>query len=323
MGMPIYLAAIDIGSHAIRMVIGRIETETHQLILINSSRKFVRLGQSVFETGMVTEDYQERLLEVLRGFKKKINAFPQTQIFAVATSAMRDAQNQREVVKKIQEKIGISIHIISGNQEADYITHGVQSCVDWGSESAILADLGGGSLEISIFDGPHLSFRKSFDWGTLRLIQWMKQYRHSEWELPGYLDGLIEELRTSLQGIPFKADHFILTGGTAKVIARMSHQLYQSPMDPNFFKFQWTDFQNIKLRLLETPLIQLVMQGEFSRDRMDVILPATFVFNALGMAAGNPSITVPMASLKEGVLVSVAKHQFSMNPLSLVLKKGG
>ena len=114
------LAAIDIGSNAVRLLISRVYKVDGKPFFSKEElvRIPVRLGEDVFSTGQISEVKIEKLKNTLTGFKSLMLAYEVANYKAVATSAMRDAQNGPEIIKALSEEPGIKITIIDGNKEA-------------------------------------------------------------------------------------------------------------------------------------------------------------------------------------------------------------
>ncbi|MCH5598176.1 Ppx/GppA phosphatase family protein [Niabella ginsengisoli] len=148
------LAAIDIGSNAARLLITDVSLDKKkqpEFIKSNLIRVPLRLGFDVFETGEISSVRAGRLIETMKAYKHLLNAYEIKHLKACATSAMRDAKNSTEILKKVKKETGIDIEIISGDVEAAliYETH-----IAEGLEKEILylyIDVGGGSTEITFF----------------------------------------------------------------------------------------------------------------------------------------------------------------------------
>lgn len=161
-------AAIDIGTNAVRLKIGRF-LDDGTLSILHSEREGIRPGEGVFETGTMSENAVERLVRTLEIFNEiceQYGAIPR----AVATSAMRDASNRAEVVKRARKEAGVDIEIISGREEARLISLGAL----WGTKGRVknlLVDIGGGSTEVALCAGDHPTELWSLSIGAVRLTE--------------------------------------------------------------------------------------------------------------------------------------------------------
>ena len=168
----IQFAAIDIGSNAVRLLIKSIEpgdsTETFTKVLM--VRVPLRLGQESFVTGKISNEKAKQLVRLMKAFKQLIKIYDITDYRACATAAMRDAKNAKELVKEISKETNIKIEIISGQEEAAiiYESHFADSLNK--DLNYIYVDVGGGSTEISVITKGELIESKSYDIGTVRLL---------------------------------------------------------------------------------------------------------------------------------------------------------
>jgi exopolyphosphatase / guanosine-5'-triphosphate,3'-diphosphate pyrophosphatase len=168
------LAAIDIGSNAARLLISEIiigpqgKTEFIKLALV---RVPLRLGFDVFDKGEITPTKVDKIIKTLKSYKLLLDVYEVKNWKACATSAMRDAANAPEIIKKVKAETGIEIEVISGDKEASlvYENHIAENMDS--SESYLYIDVGGGSTELTFFSDGKLIFKKSFDIGTIRLLK--------------------------------------------------------------------------------------------------------------------------------------------------------
>jgi exopolyphosphatase/guanosine-5'-triphosphate,3'-diphosphate pyrophosphatase len=129
------------------------------------------LGEDVFEIGKISKEKSKHTLDTIKAFKLIAKIFEVNRIRAVATSAMREAANSEKIIKKVEEKTGIAIEVISGQEEADLI-FGTFLLLDFDKENPfVVIDVGGGSTEISFFNSGKKVASKSFEVGTIRLLK--------------------------------------------------------------------------------------------------------------------------------------------------------
>jgi exopolyphosphatase/guanosine-5'-triphosphate,3'-diphosphate pyrophosphatase len=165
--------AIDIGTNAARLLIGEVcQSEDHNYVKkISYTRIPLRLGEDVFEIGKISKEKSKHTLDTIKAFKLIAKIFEVNRIRAVATSAMREAANSEKIIKKVEEKTGIAIEVISGQEEADLI-FGTFLLLDFDKENPfVVIDVGGGSTEISFFNSGKKVASKSFEVGTIRLLK--------------------------------------------------------------------------------------------------------------------------------------------------------
>ena len=168
------LAAIDIGSNAARLLISDVVPGTKanpEFIKMALVRVPLRLGFDVFDKGEISPLRTDKIIKTIKSYKYLLDVYEVKHLKACATSAMRDAVNSTEIIKKIKAETGIEIEIISGQEEASliYENHIAENLNK--DESYLYIDVGGGSTELTFFSDGKLIFKESFDIGTIRLLK--------------------------------------------------------------------------------------------------------------------------------------------------------
>ena len=170
------LAAIDIGSNAARLLIA---DPSHDQLgktifnKLNLVRVPLRLGFEVFEKGEISKEKRGMILQTMKAYNHLMNAYGVTHSIACATSAMRDATNSQDIIRKVKMETGIEIDIISGDIEASIIYENhVAEQMDT-DHSYLYMDVGGGSTELTFFAENRLVAKKSFNIGTIRILKEM------------------------------------------------------------------------------------------------------------------------------------------------------
>ena len=162
------IAAVDVGSNAIRVSIAHADMHAKTYTLVHEERHALRLGADVFNTGFLSETTLQAMTSCFLSIKALLKKHGVVRTYAVATSAMREARNRDEAVERIFNITGLLLHIIEGVEEARLGRLALKSLADMLGNDVLLMDLGGGSLEISRgFDKPGVSFPL----GSVRLLQ--------------------------------------------------------------------------------------------------------------------------------------------------------
>ena len=168
------LAVVDCGTNTFTLHIARFDTGGWKSVF--RQRRFVRLGHDSFRTGRLSPLRMRRGLDVLSSFRETALNFGVTHVRAIGCSALRDAANGAEFVRRAGER-GWAIEVIDGAQEAEWIQRGVADTVPQdvlGSDAALTLDIGGGSVEAVLWDGQAVHGRFSLDLGVARLTDWIK-----------------------------------------------------------------------------------------------------------------------------------------------------
>ena len=168
------LAAIDIGSNAVRLLISEVSVDDKKIASftkVSLVRVPLRLGFEVFENGEISIHKSELLMYTMKAYINLMKAYQVKYVKAIATSAMREASNSSEVIAMVKKETGIEIEVISGSDEAAFIYENhVAENLDK-EHSYLYIDVGGGSTELTFLSNNKLIFKDSFDIGTIRLLK--------------------------------------------------------------------------------------------------------------------------------------------------------
>lgn len=170
----INIAAIDIGSNGARLLIKQfdpeVSTENGRIKKLMFIRVPLRLGKDVFSLGKISKERERMMMHMMKGFKQFMKLHNVEHYRACATSAMRDAENGKKVMGKIEEETGIRLEIIKGQEEAQLLVNNLVEKTDSNEGNFAYIDVGGGSTEVSLIHDGHLAESMSYNIGTLRLI---------------------------------------------------------------------------------------------------------------------------------------------------------
>ena len=166
---PLAVGVVDLGSNAIRVEIARSD-DAGATQVVESQRATVSFGRDVFLTGSISDPTLDAAIEVLAGFRSACDRHGVSEITAIATAAMREAENRQDAVARIRSETGIDVSVISGNEEARLLVRAVRTRLDLGSGQSLLVDLGGGSVEVALIDGGDVVFVQSYPIGALRVL---------------------------------------------------------------------------------------------------------------------------------------------------------
>ncbi|MBZ5553477.1 MAG: Ppx/GppA family phosphatase [Acidobacteriia bacterium] len=164
------IAAIDVGSNSIHMIL----VESHDGIdfeIVDREKEMVRLGSGVFETRLLSEAAMVRAEQCLRNYRRLAERLRTDRIIAYATSAVREARNGGDFISRIHERVGIHLQLITSAQEARLITLAVQQSINFRGRRALLIDIGGGSVELSLCDSKQTFLSESRKLGVIRLTE--------------------------------------------------------------------------------------------------------------------------------------------------------
>jgi exopolyphosphatase/guanosine-5'-triphosphate,3'-diphosphate pyrophosphatase len=167
-------AVIDLGTNTFNITIG--EVKKNQLQIALNIEVPVRLGMDGINNNNITPEAMSRGMLALEKFKHYIDEFKITDVYAYATSALRNAKNGSTFVNNVKEKYGISINTISGIEEAELIFKGAFNAFKFPEENVLIMDIGGGSVEFIVAENEEIKFVYSAECGAVRLMQMFDVY---------------------------------------------------------------------------------------------------------------------------------------------------
>lgn len=288
-------AAIDIGSNAVRLLIGDVvERDDHPVIKKTSLvRVPIRLGADVFDNGAISPAKRDQLIKSLKAFRLLTEVHGAHYLRCCATSAMREATNSAEVLARVEKESGIHIEMIDGRTEADLImsTFWTQDLLK--DRSYLYIDVGGGSTELTWIANGRRKHSSSFKVGTVRLLQ--HKVDESEWVA---MSGFLSEIRSS--GAKLTA---IGTGGNINRIFKENRNGYGEPLSR-------ADIRKQRDRIAAYSFEDRVKQLRLRPDRADVIIPAANIFLRVMEEAGIEEVFVPKVGLADGIVYDLYTKQY-------------
>jgi exopolyphosphatase/guanosine-5'-triphosphate,3'-diphosphate pyrophosphatase len=167
---PLRLAAVDVGSNAIRFLAAEFRALGEYEVL-EEERVGVRLGHDVFLTGRLTGDAVDAAVQAIGRFRGRMEALGVTHYRAVATSATREARNGADLVARVRKEAGIELEVITGQEEARLVYLTIANRIPLGDDRWITVDVGGGSVEVSLVDATGILWSESHVMGSVRLLE--------------------------------------------------------------------------------------------------------------------------------------------------------
>lgn len=299
---PIRMASVDIGSNAIRLFVAQ-KLKSGRIKVLEDKRASVRLGKDVFAHGRIRSVTRDELARALKKFRKTCDELGVAKIKAVGTSALRDSKNGRQVIDHLKSRTGIQVDVINGQREALLLHRAVSETVDLKNRTAVLVDMGGGSLEIVLSRRGRIVFKESLPIGTVRLL--------AKVGVKGGYEDFAARVRTpiyALRAHMFDAriqpvDLLVGTGGNLRSLGKLAYRLGLSRSRNRFTRHGLEVLTQKLFRLnLETRMKRFQMR----KDRADVILPAAVVTLELMRIFDIKSIVVPNVGIKNGLFFESA-----------------
>jgi exopolyphosphatase/guanosine-5'-triphosphate,3'-diphosphate pyrophosphatase len=306
------IAAIDAGSNGIRLAVARLGPDGLVQVL-SSSRAPVRLGADAFAHGQITESTMQAATDAFVRFQKVTADLMVTHLRAVATSALREARNSDVLVDRIARETGIQVEIISGEEESRLIHQAVTRVVDLRGRRAMLIDIGGGSVEVTLTEGENIVSSESYRMGTVRLLQKFGAEGRS-WSA---FNRMVKEYAGATRR---RLDHEIGRQGVELCIGTGGNIEEMGELAKKLFRRDSARLITLKDLAELTELLGGMTAGERATrfnlrpDRADVIMPACFVLQSLAKTAGVREVLIPGVGLKDGILWDLAAQASPQPP---------
>jgi exopolyphosphatase/guanosine-5'-triphosphate,3'-diphosphate pyrophosphatase len=298
------IAAIDVGSNAMRMVVGRIVYDG-KVEVVENLRLPVRLGQDAFTTGIISEEVAQLTVDAFTRFGRVADNHKVEKIRAIATSAMREAENSNLLIDRIARSTGIEIETISGEEEARLIHLAVSQAVSLKNKRALLIDIGGGSVEVTLSQNGKILSTESYSMGTVRLLKKLGGEKNAALPFYKLAQEYVEAARRRIdRELGYKKiDLCIGTGGNIEEMGRLREKLFKGDGDRLITLEELDKLVEVLSRMrVEERIHKLKLKP----DRADVILPASIVLQMIAHEAKIKEVIVPNIGLKDGVLWDMA-----------------
>src|SRR5689334_19977 len=197
------IAAIDIGTNSIHMIVVQVRPDL-SFEVVDREKEMVRLGAGGLDGRSLTPTAATAALQTLTKFRRLADSHKVDEIVAAATSAIREADNGGDLLAEVAQRTGIQVRVISGSEEARLIHMAAVYGVQLGGSPAVVIDIGGGSVEVTLGTGSHLAHARSFKLGVIRLTERFvrtdplssrderRMVKHINKEIGGHLDSIAD-----------------------------------------------------------------------------------------------------------------------------------
>lgn len=299
------IAAIDAGTNGIRLAIAEI-LPTGEIIRLDNHREAIRLGVDAFERGEFSAETIDTAVKGFKRFRKAIEKYNVTHLRAVATSAARESRNTPELVRQIRQQTGIELAVIDGIEEAQLVFAAVNSEIPLEGKSALLIDMGGGSVEVTVARNGLAVGCESLRVGTVRLLQRIREGKLDESDV----DRLIERYRGSVRSLvnaeleDAPLDLCIGTGGNIVRMGKLRVQLLGKVKNR---KMKLSDLDSIIAQLTPMTLDERMKKLSMRPDRADVIVIACIIMRMILSEVPTQRVLIPQVGLKDGLLYRLAR----------------
>lgn len=297
------IGAIDAGSNAVRLAIADVDRDG-SVHVVARHREPIRLGQRVFRDGLVGRKRRDAVVRAFRRFSRMLDDYEVSWYRAVATSALRNADDRRFVLRAIRKQTGIEMDTIPGADEATYVRSVVLDAFPVDEPPTVIADLGGGSLEITVMN--RLARRRAHAVLPLGAVRLMHEYdlsgRFSKRRARRVRDHVMELIEDALGAPPAQVRSVAICGGNAKALARVA------PGD-DYRDMSTVDLDHLAQRfnrMRKRDLHSRMQAYGVRKDRADVMPVAAMVYGCVGQWLGVDRMIAPAVGLVDGLLQDMA-----------------
>ena len=283
------LAAIDIGSNAIRFQVSSVLEHDNKVMFkkLEYVRFPLRLGHDVFGTNRISDGSAQKFKKLMNAYKLLLELYEVDDFMFCATSAMRESENGEALVKEVYNEFGITIHIIDGQLEADLINKAISSYL--ANKTYLHIDVGGGSTELNLFTGGKKIKTCSFKIGSVRVLE-----HHDS---PMMWTEMEKWVKSSLK----KSYGIVTAVGTGGNISKI-FELAQIKQGKTM---SLAKIKQIKKMIEDHSMEERIYELQMNPDRADVIVPASDIYIKVMEWGHSKSILVPEVGLKDGILLQL------------------
>ncbi|WP_299755658.1 phosphatase [uncultured Pontibacter sp.] len=301
------LALIDMGTNTFHLLVTEV-TEQGQLKELYKTKVPVRLGQGGISNGAIALEASERALRTLRDFRKTIDELGAQTVRAMATSMVRNASNGESFVKDVFEQTNIEVEVIDGAREAELIYYGVRAAGVLNTDTSLIMDIGGGSVEFILCNQHEIFWKQSFELGAQRLMDkfFTQDPIHSESIAAekAYLDERLQPLSEAVAA--YKPTNLVGSSGTFDTLCDIDAQrkgdTSRATATPPASTLSLPDFYEVLQELLTKNHDERLAIPGMLEMRVDMIVLASIAVDFVLQKYGLQEIRVSAYALKEGVL---------------------
>ncbi len=300
------IAAIDIGTNSIHMIVVQVRPDL-SFEVIDREKDMVRLGAGGLDGRSLTPTAVGAALQTLSKFKRIAESHKVDEIVAAATSATREAENGGDFIAEVDRLTGIRIRVISGTEEARLIHLAAGYGVDIGGTTAVVVDIGGGSVEITLGTATHLTLGRSFKVGVIRLTEKFvksdplsggderRLIKHLNREMGSYIDQIVGR----------KFDRVIGTSGTILSLGLMAASAEHGQVvdDLRNRRVSAKALHRLRKHLIESDISERLVTPGMDPRRADLSVAGSVLFDTIVRRLGAGEFTLCDLALREGLVL--------------------
>lgn len=305
------IAAIDIGTNSVHMIVVRVRPDL-SFEIVDREKAMVRLGAGGLDGRSLTTDARAAALQAMSKFKRLAESHSVDVLLAVATSAVREAANGGEFLAQIERETGVRPRVIAGAEEARLIHQAAVYGVDVGGGRAVVIDIGGGSVEITLGTATSIQLAHSFKIGVIRLTQRFVRSdplsKHDERKLLAHISGEIDRYCDQIVAAGF--DRVIGTSGTILSVGLVAATAVRGspPSDLRNLRVQAKQIRRVRKDVAALDLEQRLAIPGLDPRRADLVVAGAILLDAIVRRLGADELTLCDLALREGLILDYIRR---------------
>ena len=304
------VAAIDIGATGIRLTIAELEGERQRIL--ESAKQPINLGRDTFLRGRIQPETVEECVRILKGFRSLMREYgisQESQVKAIATSSLREAENRDTVLNRIYIATQVNVTLLDESEVNRLLYMAVRPALveskSWGKSDALLVEVGGGSTQLLLFQGGQVTFSETYALGSLRLREVLEDYGPPASRTIQVLEQEVQHAVDQIHNTcPLtKAPILIAMAGVTKLAAS---QIIPSWETKSLGVLSFKAFTQFTQEVLPLPIDELVRRFHITYPEAETVAPGLLAYLQLGRAFSVQEVWVPQVSLRDGLLREMA-----------------
>lgn len=297
------IAALDVGSNSFHLIVVQV-TSTGHFEVLDRAKEMVRLGEGSLRSGIIPPPVFKRGLEALATLRRLADRHQPDALVAIATSAVREAQNGGEFVRAARDEVGVDIQVVRGQEEARLIYLGARGSLDLDGKRTVLFDLGGGSMEVILADARELYFADSLKMGVIRVTE---EWGASEPPTAREISALRERLRRMMEPVIARVrsmgfDFVSMSSGTASALAALVAREQGGGGNGSARKLTLKALEDVEKKLATMSHEERAKLPGVDARRADTILAGAIVLRTALELTGADEAVVSETALREGIV---------------------
>lgn len=306
------MAAIDVGSNSLRMMIAQVTSEG-EVIPLEDLYIPTHIGKDTFSYGRIQVQSIHDTCDTLKGFNKLMRDYKLKNYRAVSTSGIREAENREYVLEQIRIRSGLEVEVINNAQERFLMYKAIRNHMadekKFVDKGTLIVDIRSGGVEISVYSEGSLKFTEYMKVGSLRLREILADLEKRTLDFPSIMEEFIDSRIDFLKSIlpKFNIKGFVGLGGELKAIISLCSGNSKGK-DNNYIKKEQLNKLYSKVHSLTTS--QIIEEFKLPRNQAEILLPSIILFNSFLQMTNADGIYAPMVSLRHGLLAHMADERF-------------